>query len=226
MKAKTKEVQYQRCIDLINDGCVEQFGAYTNQSWHDDPRRTLFMLSRYKFVAKMFAGKKDVLEVGCADAFGSRIVLQEVKNLTAVDFDPFFVEEAGKRVSNKYPLEVFTHNIVEKPVKKAFFNAAYSLDVFEHILPEDEEKALGNIVTSLSEHGEFIIGMPSLESQKYASEPSRTGHVNCKTGKDLKNLIDKYFHHSFLFSMNDEVVHTGFSKMAHYIFVLAAEPKK
>ncbi len=29
----------------------------------------------------------------------------------------------------------------------------------------------------------------------------------------------------FLFSMNDEVVHTGFSKMAHYLLALCVTPK-
>jgi hypothetical protein len=37
--------------------------------WHDDPRRLTFLLSRYKFVSKMFAGKANVAELGCGDAF-------------------------------------------------------------------------------------------------------------------------------------------------------------
>jgi len=30
--------------------------------------------------------------------------------------------------------------------------------------------------------------------------------------------MDKYFENSFIFSMNDEVVHTGYEPMAHYLF--------
>jgi hypothetical protein len=30
----------------------------------------------------------------------------------------------------------------------------------------------------------------------------------------------KFFHHVFIFSMNDEVVHTGFYPMAHYLLAL------
>jgi hypothetical protein len=70
------------------------------------------------------------------------------------------------------------------------------------------------------ERGVAIIGMPSLESQPYASEQSRLGHVNCKSAPDLKALMEDFFHNVFMFSMNDEVVHTGFHKMAHYIFAL------
>ena len=33
----------------------------------------------------------------------------------------------------------------------------------------------------------------------------------------LKRLMVRYFHDVFIFSMNDEVVHTGYHKMAHYL---------
>ena len=62
--------------------------------------------------------------------------------------------------------------------------------------------------------------MPSLESQAYASPQSKAGHVNCKSGEALKKTMECHFHTVFVFSMNDEVVHTGFHKLAHYLFAL------
>ena len=85
--------------------------------------------------------------------------------------------------------------------------------------------AIGNIAGSLKPTGVAIIGSPSLESQRYASKGSLEGHVNCKTGPDLKTLMEKYFENVFLFSMNDEVVHTGFYPMAHYLFAVCAGRK-
>ena len=81
------------------------------------------------------------------------------------------------------------------------------------------------ICQSLNTNGVFIAGMPSLESQKYASPQSKAGHVNCKSGLDFKKLLENHFHNVFLFSMNDEVVHTGFSPMAQYLLVLCAGKK-
>ena len=52
---------------------------------HNDPKRLTFTLARYKFVAKMLAGYGHVLEVGCGDGFATRIVVQDVGALTAVD---------------------------------------------------------------------------------------------------------------------------------------------
>ena len=68
--------------------------------------------------------------------------------------------------------------------------------------------------------------MPSLESQIYASEGSKIGHVNCQSGDVLKNNLKKYFHNVFIFSMSDEVVHTGFTPMAHYLLALCVTPLK
>jgi hypothetical protein len=92
--------------------------------------------------------------------------------------------------------------------------------VLEHILPADEDVFIRNIVSSLDAPGVLIFGLPSLESQPYASAGSKAGHVNCKTAPDLKALMQRYFHDVFIFSMNDEVVHTGFHKLAHYLFAL------
>ena len=68
--------------------------------------------------------------------------------------------------------------------------------------------------------------MPSLESQKYASKESKQGHVNCKSGEQLRKTLNKYFWNTFIFSMNDEVVHTGYFPMSHYLFGIACNPKK
>src|SRR5262245_3849871 len=88
-----REPQYNRCLEIKAEMGLTPLGLMTNQVWHDDPRRLTFLLSRYKFVAKMLKGRKNVGEVGCGDAFGSRIVLQEVKKLTVYDFDPIFIDD-------------------------------------------------------------------------------------------------------------------------------------
>jgi 2-polyprenyl-3-methyl-5-hydroxy-6-metoxy-1,4-benzoquinol methylase len=200
-------------------------GLMSSQVWGEDPKRLLFLLARYKFVAKMLAGRERVLEIGCADAFGTRIVQQEVGMVTATDFDPVFIEEARSRQDARWPLDLRVHDFVGAPLPEAF-DAAYALDVLEHILPADEDRFLSNLTASLAPTGVAILGMPSLESQTYASEASRAGHVNCQSGPQLKATLERYFDNVFIFSMNDEVVHTGFHKMAHYLLGLCCGPKK
>ena len=221
---KSREPQYQSILDKFDEKGLETLGLMTNQGWDDDPKRLAFTLARYKFVAKMLSGRKHVLEVGCADAFATRIVRQEVKQLTAVDFDPVFVEDVNKRMRPNWRFDCFVHDMLEKPVS-GIFDGIYALDVLEHIEPRDEENFLRNFTASLAPHGAAIIGMPSLESQIYASEISKAGHVNCKTMPDLRKTMEKYFSNVFMFSMNDEVVHTGYHRMAHYLLALCTDKR-
>ena len=216
---KTKEPQYSLLFYVRKKHGVSRFGLMANESWNQDPRRTLFTLARYKFVAKMLSGREDVLEVGCADAFGTRVVQQEVGNVTAVDFDPAFIEDAKTRLDALWPMTLFIHDLLNGPVPGKF-DAAYCLDVLEHIDSADEDVFMRNLLDSLPPQAPVIIGMPSLESQEYASPQSKIGHVNCKSGKDFKQFLEKYFHNVFIFSMNDEVVHTGFFPMSHYLLGL------
>lgn len=203
---------------------VQKFGLMSNFAWYDDPKRLAFHFARYKFVSKMLSGKDNVLEVGCADAFGTRVVVQEVKNLVAIDIEPAFIKDVNERMCNKWQFQAKVHDILGSPVA-GNFDAAFSMDVLEHIPQTLEDLFIKNIVDSLNDKGVAIIGMPSLESQVYASKTSKEGHINCKSGMDFKNLMEKYFHNVFLFSMNDEVVHTGYHKMAHYLICLCAMKK-
>jgi hypothetical protein len=63
----TKEPQYSLLLDVREKHGLARLG---NESWNQHPQLTLF--ARNKFVARMLAGDRNGLEVGCADAFGTR----------------------------------------------------------------------------------------------------------------------------------------------------------
>lgn len=225
MSEQTREKQYQYILELRERYGLERFGLMSGQTWAEDPKHLGFVLARYKFVAKMLAGRRNVLEIGCGDGFYARVVAQTVDRVTATDFDPVFIEAARERQDERWPIEMRAHDITRGPVE-GDFDGAYSLDVLEHVPQVDEDRFLANLAASLRPDGVAVLGMPSLESQAYASPQSKAGHVNCKTGDDFKRLLERYFEYVFMFSMNDEVVHTGFSKMAHYLLGLCAAPRK
>ncbi len=223
--AETKEPQYQCCLDLKRRQGLTQLGLMSNYIWHTDPRHLAFLTSRYKFVAKMLTGSSHVLEVGCADGFGTRIVQQEVGKVTATDFDSVFVEDVKRRMEpGRWAFEVVTHDMLAMPFPGAF-DGAYALDVIEHITAADEDRFVRNITASLDAHGVLILGSPSIQSQVHASAASKAGHVNCKDGPSLRALLLRHFNNAFVFSMNDEVVHTGFHPMAQYLMAVACGKK-
>lgn len=233
---KMRDPVNQPNVAFIEARGAVSLGLLKSREWIEDPRRFLFSQARYKFVAKMLSGRRQVLEIGCGDAFNAPIVMQEVGALTVTDFDPAFIEDAKARVQPEYPYEARVHDFMLAPLEEwagdtgygtgGSFDAAYSLDVLEHIPAADERRFLGNICGSLAPHAVLIVGMPSLESQAYASEGSKQGHINCKTAPDLKLLMEEFFHTAFMFSMNDEIVHTGYHKMAHYILAVCADPRR
>jgi 2-polyprenyl-3-methyl-5-hydroxy-6-metoxy-1,4-benzoquinol methylase len=215
---RMKEAQYQVQLDAYHERGPVRLGLTTSHLWRSDPRHLGFLLSRYKFVAKMLSGRDDVLEIGCGDGFGAHVVLQEVGSVHGVDFDPVFIRMAQEEFATSR-LSYEVADLIEGPVQPPR-EAVYSLDVLEHIDPSAEDAFMRNLLLSVRDPGVAIIGMPSLEGQAYASVWSKEGHVNCKSGTQFKRFLQGYFEQVFLFSMNDEVVHTGFYPMAHYLMAL------
>jgi 2-polyprenyl-3-methyl-5-hydroxy-6-metoxy-1,4-benzoquinol methylase len=222
---ETKEKQYKVYLENLKKNGFSRLGLGASFGWEDDPIKLVISSSRYKFVSKILQGKKNVLEVGCGDAFYSRIVKQNVGSLTVCDFDKLFIEDFESRKEKTWKIQGLLHDMVKGSLPKKY-DAVYSLDVLEHIKKTNEKKFITNCLKSLKKNGIFICGMPSIESQKYASKASKEGHVNCKSGPELKKTMDKYFENTFVFSMNDEVVHTGFYKMAHYLISISTGKKK
>lgn len=192
-------------------------GPYSSYTWRHDPRHLFFTLARYKFCAKMFAGKQNVLEVGCGDAIGSRLMLQTVGNMHCTDLEPLIIEDDIRRHGNSGRL---TFEVVDITAAKptGTFDAALSLDVLEHIPQSADHFYLANICSTLTDNAVLLVGTPNITADAYASQNSRDGHINLKSHDALKQLMEQYFHNVFIFSMNDELVHTGFYPMAHYFF--------
>ncbi len=197
-------------------------GGMSRQAYEDDPKRLAFTLARYKHTAKLLDGMKNVLEVGCADGFGTRIVRQHVYALTAIDEDERSIEEAKLASSKQWPVN-FMHGNVEVLLRDCptHFDAVYALDVLEHISPDHEFlRQLAGIAPVA------VIGTPSKESQKYASPMSKLGHCNCYSGADLRTRLREFWDQAFMFTMHDEILGTSFTPMAQYLLALCVGPKK
>ena len=226
MILETKEFQNQSQIDDFYRIGPSQMGPWTSHIWRSDPRHLGFLLARYKFVSKMLAGKNRVLEVGCGDAIGTPVVLQTVGSVHGIDFEPLVLNNAIERYSREGigRASFSVHDMLMGGVADTF-DAAFSLDVIEHIPEANEDLFINNIVSSLSDKAVFIMGTPNITAKDYASPASAAGHINLKNGETLKSLLLKRFHNVFSFSMNDEVVHTGYSPMAHYLLAMGVGVK-
>jgi cyclopropane fatty-acyl-phospholipid synthase-like methyltransferase len=105
------------------------------------------------------------------------------------------------------------------------FDAVVSLDVIEHIYPENEEVFFNTLSDNMVHNGIVIVGTPNIEAQRFSKESVSDAHVNLYSGEHLKETMNAFFHNVFIFSMNDEAIHTGYWPMAHYYVALGCYKK-
>lgn len=200
-----------------------RLGTSASYTWRRDPKHLLFSLARYKFCSKMLAGKEWVLEVGCGDSFCVPIMLQTIGRMDGVDLEALIISRNMEYVkqfpelTERYTCRV--HDMVSGPMEGKY-DAAFCLDVIEHVPNDKEDLFVGNISRSLVPQGVCLIGTPNITAKPYESPLNAKAHINLQSGENLLKLVSRYFHNAFSFSMNDEVVHTGYSPMAHFMIVM------
>lgn len=221
----TQDEAYAAGTDYQFDAEPITLGPWTSYSMANDPKHMAFVLSRYKFCARMLEGKYWALEVGCGDGFGLPIVAQSVGHVYCIDRDPRLIGDNIKRLSFLKNVE-FHHLDLSEGTTEILFDSAYLIDVIEHLEPGKEERFIRNLLGCLTPDAVVIIGTPNITANEYASPRSKVQHLNMKGHQELKVLLKRYFTNGFIFSMNDEVVHTGYYPMAHYLFAVGVGIKE
>jgi hypothetical protein len=197
-------------------------GGPSSYSLVHDPKHLAFVLARYKFCAKMLKGKKRVMELGSGDGIGLPVVAKEVEHIFCIDWEKRPLDSIQRRlfkyIDNVTPICCDpTRDDLDLRV-----DAAFSIDFLEHIDPAKEQRLMENVVSCLPTNGVLITGMPNISGKEYASACSALQHINLKSMEDLYQLMSEYFENVFMFGMNDEVLHTGYAPMCHYIWSIAA----
>lgn len=218
-------------VRALETGARITLGPNTADRYLTDPKRLAFFLSRYKFAGKMLRDCESIVDVGCGDGFGTLTLLADTKaTVLGVDFDEVLIEHAQATQHELQRLHP------DKAVRISFecrdllagkspgaFSGLACLDVIEHIEPMREKDFTEAISNSLRPDGIAVIGTPNQGAGPYASPQSEIGHINKYDPERLRASLGGHFRHVFLFSMNDEIVHTGFDKLAHYLIALCVK---
>lgn len=203
-------------------------GPYTSYQFIDSRRHLLFTAARYKFAMKMLSHKKEkqsILDLGCNDGFGTHFLAENAEKIIGVDFDKHAIEFAKEEKSLGEIKFIYEDFLQDGGKKYGEFDGVVSFDVIEHIYPENLETYMKTVLMNLKKEGVFIIGTPSLESQSYSKENIKGAHVNVYTGEQLEKMLSKYFNNIFLFTQNDEIIHTGHFRMANYLLAVCCYKK-
>jgi SAM-dependent methyltransferase len=204
---------WERVAGMLGEGRKLLGSHWTFNLWND-PKRLAFVLSRYKFAAKMACAGRSVLELGCSEGIGAPILGEHATRYVGVDLDAPAIETARANWMDAC-FEFVAADFLGESL--GAFETVVSLDVIEHIQPDYEDLFLETIEKNLGGDGIAVIGTPNVTSERYASPLSREGHVNLYDHDRLRASLGRLFHNVFMFGINDEVVHTGYAPMCHYL---------
>lgn len=222
MKNKQERSRWEPVKDMMGKREV-LIGQHLAHQFTKSPRRILHMMSYYKFAAKLIGKQKNVLDIGCGEGIGTWLLAVECGQANGIDTDS---EAIGIGTNNWKDRRISFKCIDLFKMKKKNYDAVVNFDVIEHILPENTYRFFQKISDCLDHDGIAVIGTPNITSDQYASPITKAGHVNLYSGERLEEEMKKYFHHVFLFGANDEVVHTGFLPMAHYLIAVGCRKRK
>ena len=170
----------------------------------------------------MYKKEIEILELGCNEALGAYLLVQnnDVKQYVGIDFD-------GESIAwdQEHKLEncrFVCGDFFDKSVVKGTYDVVFSLDVIEHIRPDQEDDFCSIMTNHLNNGGVAIVGTPNANMYEYESEGSRKGHINMYSQKRLHDLLNRWFSNVFIFNMNDEVVNDCFAPMSCYIFAVCS----
>jgi 2-polyprenyl-3-methyl-5-hydroxy-6-metoxy-1,4-benzoquinol methylase len=214
--ASNEREAWARVEQLLGDRRVT-LGQHWSFNIYNDPKRLAFVLSRYKFAAKMAGNGRRVLELGCSEGLGGLLLAEFAAAYTGVDYDAEAIETA-KRNWTDPKFSFHCDDFLDKTY--GAFDSVVSLDVIEHIEPSCEALYFEAVSRNLQPEGRCVIGTPNVTSEAYASAPSKAGHVNLYDHQRLRAVMQKHFRNVFMFGLNDEIVHTGFAPMTHYLMAV------
>lgn len=194
------------------------FGRHLAYWMRHSPRRMLHSMAYYKFAARMIGKGKTVLDIGCGEGLGTWLLAVECGKAFGLDLDDQAIATAkanwNSPIIDFVYCDFFEHD-------RGVYDGIVGIDVIEHLPPDRAALFFKLVADNLAPDGVVILGTPNLTGQQFASDISKIDHVNVYSGERLESELRAYFKHVFIFAANDEVVHTGFLPMAHYLIAMA-----
>jgi 2-polyprenyl-3-methyl-5-hydroxy-6-metoxy-1,4-benzoquinol methylase len=193
-------------------------GSQASQQWLQAPEHLAMVLARYRAAASLIGSASTVVELGCGEGIGARILDRGRFWYLGIDTDAESVLVAQMQAGPQRSFHV--EDILDVSVMPSgVADAAVSLDVIEHIPAEHESAFMDGIVSRLTRLGVCVIGTPNAAFDHLASPQSKAGHVNTYTHERLHALMAKHFAIVQSFGMQDTALHLGHPDARHYLLM-------
>lgn len=157
-------------------------------------------LHRYLFASKFVENRK-VLDLGCGEGYGSKILSQQALQIAGIDIDAATIQSAQSKYGNqKIDFKVASATQLDFPDQS--FDTVVCFELIEHLSATDQNLCLNEIKRVLKKDGQLIISTPNLENSK-GDNPY---HLKEFSKNEFHNFIHKYFPHTQTFQQK---IHSG-----------------
>ena len=145
----------------------------------------------YEYLKSVLEKNEDVLEIGCGEGYGSFIISEMVRHVTALDNNSDVIKYAKSKY-NKDNLDFVHVEGLTLPFTDSSFDTIVLFQVIEHI--EKDEAFLKEIRRVLKNSGRLILTTPNREHRlKPGQKPWYKHHVREYARKELEDLLKSVF---------------------------------
>ena len=188
-----------------------------------NPMMATVKLARYKFVSKMLDKNDKIIDIGCGGGLSTFYYSNFCKQALGIDIDETRRNEWKTFKTKKINFICSDYKDIQKINYDA--NCIINVDFIEHLSKKEGELFIKNCKEFLSNQKNrrnkmLIIGTPSFYSKKYRAKHNLKNHKYEYKPDELYDLCSEHFSRILKFSMNDELVHTGFDKLSWFFFLI------
>lgn len=183
-------------------------------------------LFAYEFAEEQLPENCVVLEAGSGEGYGTyKLSLSpKIKNIIGLDVDKEAILHASKKYTrNNCVFQLYDGNKI--PFPNAYFDAAISFQVIEHI--ENDQNYISEIYRVLKDSGILILTTPNrIYRLKPGQKPWNRFHVREYDEKSLKKILQTKFTNTKIFGIkgNQEMQKNEFKRTKKILRIISLDP--
>ena len=181
-------------------------------------------LFAYEFAKDKVSENSSVLEVGCGEGYGTKLLSQSVEKIIGLDVDKNTIAHS----SAKYGAEncLFkTYDGVKIPYDDSTFDTVVSFQVMEHI--QDDINYVSEIYRVLKRNGVFILTTPNRTNRlKPGQKPWNRFHIREYYPEELQKILNNKFYDVEIWGIrgNDKVQRIEMERLKRHISLISIDP--
>jgi 2-polyprenyl-3-methyl-5-hydroxy-6-metoxy-1,4-benzoquinol methylase len=202
-------------------------GASASQQWQDAPEHLAMVLARYRAAAALIGAARTVLELGCGEGIGARILASGRELYHGLDVDPQAITTAKRTAGSDRDgcALVFGQADVTQRLGFHGWTAVVALDLIEHLSRAGGERLLSFAVRALTPGGVFVVGTPNQRFDDLASPQSKAAHITTYCHSALYEALSGHFRVVQAFGLQDTALHLGHPDARHYLLFAGIGPR-